>query len=170
MDEDFGGRRRAVEVVPDALREPDAALDGSALRAGLHLARLCPTDLLRADAALGAPRGVRIVAIPQLERIDAQLVRQNVHRLLEAKSALRVPGRAECRRGSGVQEDVGLLDVHDLGGIDVLHRSGAARARRATGAAERVEAQGGQLAVLARADAQPLQRAGAGREDAREVE
>src|SRR5437762_9978430 len=74
VDEHFGGRRRSVEVVPDALREPDAALHRPRVRARFHLARLCPADLLRADAALLAPRRMRIVPVAQLERIHPQLV------------------------------------------------------------------------------------------------
>src|SRR5207248_6835436 len=148
VDEHFGGRRRSVEVVPDALREPDAALHRPRVRARFHLARLCPADLLRADAALLAPRRMRIVPVAQLERIHPQPVRERVDGLLEPEGALWVPWRAERRRRSGMQEYVGLLDVHHLGGVDVLHRPRAAGPRGAARAAKRVEAQRGELSLL----------------------
>ena len=103
---------------------------------------------------------MRIVPVAQLERIHPQPVRERVDGLLEPEGALRVPWRAERRRRSGMQEYVGLLDVHHLGGVDVLHRPRAAGPRGAARAAKRVEAQRGELSLLGRADAQPLDGAG----------
>src|SRR5207248_4926031 len=76
VDEDLRRRGRPVEVVPDPLREPDAALDRSGRSAGLSLPRFRPADPLGADAPLLAPREVRIVLVAKLERVDAELLRE----------------------------------------------------------------------------------------------
>src|SRR5437763_17081802 len=60
VDEHFRARRRAVEVVPEALRESGAALHRAAALAG---PRLLPAEVLRADAPLGPARRMRVVPV-----------------------------------------------------------------------------------------------------------
>src|SRR5262249_56928631 len=105
VDEDSRARGTAVEVVPEALSDPDAPLEPARLATGLCLSRRRPANPLRADAPLLPAGRVDVVLVAQLQRIDAQLLRQLVHRLLQTKSTLRMAWGAHGSGGAGGGEN-----------------------------------------------------------------
>src|SRR5262249_19964156 len=125
VDEDFRARGTAVEVVPEALSEPDAPLEPARLATGLCLSRRRPANPLRADAPLLPAGRVDVVLVAPRQRAHAQLLRQLVHRLLQAKGTLRMAWGAHGSGGAGVDEHVGLLSADHLRGVQIVDRAGA---------------------------------------------
>ena len=117
----FAGRVGLHIGAPQRLRHADAALDRPGIGAGLVTP--LPADALRADPALLAPHRARIDAVAQHQRIEAELVRQFVDRLLHGERARRVAGSAHRRTAAGVDEHVVLRGRESSGRCRAAARS-----------------------------------------------
>src|SRR6185312_3468640 len=123
-DANLGVRIDVADAIPHRLRHAETALDGTRICAGF--VAIGPSALLCADTALFTPGGMLVILIAQLERIDAQLLSQFVHRLFEREGTLGMAGGPHGRRRSGIGEDVVLFGVDVRAVIHVLRRAGCA--------------------------------------------
>ena len=126
-------------------READAALPRS-VAARAHLVAPLPVRLgaavaleqvLRRERAAVGEVGVRVVAAPQLERVDVELRRELVEQALEPERALDEAGRAErgaSAAGSASRRSCVVRTF--VAGVEHLHR--ALRGRRPAGPADGV--------------------------------
>ncbi len=96
--------------------------------AALRRGRSSRSSRRRSAAPRGGPPRGR--SSSGTRRIHAELRGQLVHDRLEREGALRVARRAQGARGTGVGEDVVLVDLDVRAGIDVLDRPARRRCRR----------------------------------------
>ena len=127
--------RRAAAAVPDLARHPHAALP-DLVRAGAHLVAALPVRLGAPVALHQALRrvrtpvhrvGVRVVELPQLERIDADLRRELVEHALERPRSLDEARRAEGGHRRQVQLRAVLDRADVVAGVEQLRRAGGRR-------------------------------------------
>ena len=127
-----GVGRRPAAAVPDLAREPDAA-PPRALGSGAHLGAAGPVRL-RAPVALGQVLGgvgppvdgvgVRVIAPPQLERVELELGGQLVEQALEPERPLDEPRGAERAFGPVFSLAPVSVGAHVRAGVEHLHRAG----------------------------------------------
>ena len=126
---------RAAAAVPDLARHPHAALP-DLVRARAHLLSPRPVRLRAAIALHQALRregsavhrvGMRVVELPQLERVDPELRRELVEQALERPRPLDEAGRAEGGHRRDVQLRAVLDRLHVLAGVEQLRRPGGRR-------------------------------------------
>ncbi len=158
-------RRRAAAAEPDLARHPDAVLPRS-VGARAHLVPAVPVLLRELVARREVLRGVRravvrvrVVASPQLERVEVELRGELVDQALEPERPLDEAGRAERLHRRRVDLRAVADGAHVVARVEHLHRP--VGHRRPAAPADRVDelaAERDDRAVAARADDELLDR------------